>query len=83
MEAATRTRNGARFIGELAMLLIYFGCFLPIGLVFRVVKYDALKLDLEESKTTYWETKKSPTNMASITANRSRVCQVFTNRAVY
>ena len=52
-------------IGELAMLLVYFGVFLPFGLVFRAVKRDVLQLRLNRNKTTYWQAKKPPTNVAS------------------
>ena len=47
-------------IGELAMLAIYFGVFLPIGLCFRLLKRDALRLKLNRDATTYWHAKKPP-----------------------
>ena len=52
-------------IGELAMLMIYFGVFLPIGLAFRIAKRDALQRTLDQQKTTYWQPKKQPANVAS------------------
>jgi hypothetical protein len=52
-------------VGELAMLVIYFGCFLPIGIVFRVFRRDALTLKLDRNATSYWESKKQPTSLAS------------------
>ena len=52
-------------IGELAMLAIYFGVFLPFGLVFRLAKRDSLQLRLNQDKDSYWETKKQPANIAS------------------
>ena len=52
-------------IGELAMLVIYFACFLPFGLAFRLLKRDALGLELDRERSSYWEVKKSPTNVAS------------------
>lgn len=52
-------------VGEVAMLVIYFGCFLPIGLVFRVLRRDALRLRLDRNATSYWESKKQPTKLAS------------------
>ena len=45
-------------IGELAMLLIYFGVFLPIGLCFRLLGRDALQLKMGRSQTTYWQARK-------------------------
>ena len=47
------------------MVLIYFGCFMPFGLAFRVLKRDALGLKIDRNKTTYWEAKKPPTSVAS------------------
>jgi Saxitoxin biosynthesis operon protein SxtJ len=34
--------------------LVYFGLFLPLGLVFRLLKRDALLLRPRPSLTTYW-----------------------------
>ena len=47
-------------IGELAMLLVYLGVFLPIGLVFRVMNRDALQLKFDRRARTYWQAKKPP-----------------------
>ena len=47
-------------IGELAMLLVYFGVFLPIGLVFRAMNRDALQLKFDSRARTYWQAKKPP-----------------------
>lgn len=52
-------------VGELVMLVIYFGCFFPIGMVFRVFRRDALRLKLDRNATSYWESRKQPTSMAS------------------
>ena len=52
-------------IGEMAMILIYFVCFLPFALAFRFLKRDALKLRPNRDATTYWEAKKQPTDLAS------------------
>ncbi|MEW4564734.1 hypothetical protein AB1K70_19495 [Bremerella sp. JC770] len=52
-------------VGELAMLMIYFGVFLPLGLVFRCMKRDALQRELDRDRESYWEPKKQPTNIAS------------------
>jgi hypothetical protein len=42
-------------VGELAMLTIYFGVLLPIGLCFRLIGRDALKLSMRRQAQTYWE----------------------------
>jgi hypothetical protein len=52
-------------VGELAMLMIYFGVFLPFGLIFRLIGRDALQLKLDRTRTTYWQTKKQPSNDGS------------------
>ena len=45
-------------LGELAMLVVYFGVFLPIGLTFRLVGRDALKRQFEPDSSTYWQPRK-------------------------
>lgn len=52
-------------VGEFALLLVYFGVFLPFGLVFRIVRRDGLQLRLERKRKTYWQAKKQPSNVAS------------------
>ena len=51
--------------GELAMLLIFFGVFLPMGLVFRALGRDNLRLRRDPHATTYWQSKPQPRDMAS------------------
>ena len=52
-------------IGEFVLLVTFFGLFLPIGLIFRLLKRDALELKLDRQAKTYWQAKKQPTNVAS------------------
>ncbi len=52
-------------IGELAMLIIYFGVFLPIGFGFRLIGRDALQLTLDRDAETYWQPKRQPKDVAS------------------
>lgn len=52
-------------VSELALLAIYFGVFLPIGLFFRLTGRDALQLRLDRSQKTYWQRKKPPQGAAS------------------
>ncbi len=52
-------------LGELAMLLIYFGCFLPLAIIMRCVKRDALQLKLDRRAKTYWRKKAPPKDAAS------------------
>lgn len=42
-------------IGEIALLTIYFGIFLPIGLLFRWWRRDALQRKLDRSRASYWQ----------------------------
>lgn len=52
-------------VGEIMMALVFYGVFLPIGLVFRVMGRDALQLQLERAAPTYWAAKKKPNGAAS------------------
>ena len=52
-------------IGELAMLAIYFGVFLPFGLVFRIIGRDALQRSICKQNATYWQSKAPPPSAAS------------------
>ena len=52
-------------MGEVAMLLIYFGVFLPFGLVFRIAKRDSLQLKFDKNRDSYWQAKRQPANIAS------------------
>lgn len=52
-------------IGEIAMLLIYFGVFFPIGLAFKLMNRDALQRKLDRNASTYWQAKAQPRNAAS------------------
>ena len=52
-------------VGELAMLIIYYGVFLPFGLVFRILRRDSLELKIRRDQDSYWEAKKQPSDVAS------------------
>ncbi|MCA9074966.1 MAG: hypothetical protein KDA93_08040 [Planctomycetaceae bacterium] len=52
-------------VGEIALVLIYFGVFLPIGIVFRLLRRDALQLKRDPNTTTYWRPKSAPKDAAS------------------
>lgn len=51
-------------ISELAMLIIYFGVFLPIAVCFKILGRDALNRNLARSKLSYWEDKKTSRDLA-------------------
>ena len=59
-------------LGEVALLVIYFGVFLPIGLIFRLIRRDALQLTFQPTAKTYWQAKKPPTGRPAITDNSER-----------
>ncbi len=52
-------------VGEVAMLFIYFGIFLPTRLLFSLLRRDALKLRIDREAETYWQTKSEPKDAAS------------------
>lgn len=52
-------------VGEVLMLLIYFGVFWPMGMIFWLVKRDAMQRKLDREAPTYWQAKKAPAAAAS------------------
>jgi len=52
-------------VGELSMIMIYFGLFLPLSLAFRVTGRDALQLKRLKSSSSYWQEKKQPANAST------------------
>lgn len=52
-------------VGEVAMLVIYFGVFVPLGFVFRAMQGDPLELRLDRARDSYWQPKKKPLHVAN------------------
>lgn len=52
-------------IGELSMLFIYYGLFVPIGLAFRLVRRDALQMKFDRHTESYWQPVEKPKGVAS------------------
>lgn len=52
-------------VGELALLLMYAIVIVPVALIFRLMKRDALKLKMDRDATTYWQPKKQPRDVSS------------------
>ena len=50
-------------LGEVVMLLIYFGLFLPMSIVFRIIGRDALKRRTQNGEESFWQKKKRPTSV--------------------
>ena len=53
------------FVGELSMIMIYFGLFLPFSLVFRIIGRDALQLKRPKSATSNWQKRQQPTDVST------------------
>ena len=51
--------------GEVAMLLIYFGLFLPMSIVFRMTGRDSLGRRSQPSEKTFWRERKQPSGPGS------------------
>ena len=52
-------------VGELLLILIFLGVFLPLGLMFRVARRDALQLKFDRGKDSYWQPKPSARSTSS------------------
>jgi len=52
-------------VGELAILLIFLGIFLPISLIFKLTGRDALRLKFDKNAATYWQPKSEPKHVSS------------------
>lgn len=50
-------------VGEVAMLLLYFGVFLPMALMLRIAGRDALRRRSSTNSETYWQKRKSSTSI--------------------
>ncbi len=50
-------------VSNLLMSALYFGMFLPLGLVFRLIGRDALGLRPRPDATTYWRPHRSPADV--------------------
>lgn len=52
-------------LGEVTLVLIFVGVFVPMGMIFRLMKRDSLQLRLDGNAQTYWRPKKQPHGVAS------------------
>ena len=50
------------FAGEIAMLAIYFGLFLPLAIVFRLIGRDSLGRKSKTSDSTFWRPRNQTQN---------------------
>ena len=51
-------------VGEAVLLVIFFGLFAPMGLLFRLIGRDALQRRLDRGAKTYWQRKRQPASAA-------------------
>lgn len=52
-------------VGEVVMLAIYFGVFLPIGLIFKLMRRDAMQSGFDRDAKSYWQPKRQPSSADS------------------
>jgi len=52
-------------LGEVLLLAMYFGVFMPIGLLFKLLGRDPLDRKFQKSSASYWVPKKSAPNAAA------------------
>ena len=80
-------------LGEVAMFLIYMTVFLPIGMYFRLVSRDRLRLKHDRQASSYWQSKRQPKSstmfyfnwfsnvVRSLSICFSNRCQLITERS--
>ena len=47
-------------VGEILLVMVFLFVFLPIGLVFRIMRRDRLQLTIDHNRTSYWQPKEIP-----------------------
>jgi len=52
-------------VSELLILIVFVGLFVPVGLVFRLLRRDVLNLGFDPHAETYWQPKWQPTDVTS------------------
>ncbi len=52
-------------VGEFVLLAVFFGLFVPVALIFRLIGRDALQRQLDRNAPTYWQPKHQPSNVRS------------------
>lgn len=50
-------------IGELILLMIFVGVFLPMALLFRIIRRDVLQRRLNAGSETFWVPRNAPSNV--------------------
>ena len=52
-------------VHEVTMAVMFFGVFVPLGLVFRLIGRDPLAKRIDRNAASYWLPKKQPRDAAS------------------
>ena len=52
-------------VGEVILLTIFVVAFVPLALLFKIVKRDALQRSFDREASSYWQPKRAPRNAAS------------------
>ena len=52
-------------VSELTLLVLFYGLFLPIGLLLRLLGRDPLDRKFDAQASSYWQPKKPPADVAS------------------
>jgi hypothetical protein len=50
-------------VGELLLVVIYFGVFTPVALFFKLIRRDALARDFDPAASSYWTCKAQPADV--------------------
>jgi hypothetical protein len=50
-------------VGELLLLIVYFGVFTPVAILFRLIGRDALRRRFEPAAPSYWTLKQQPVDV--------------------
>lgn len=52
-------------VSELVLLMVFWGVFVPIGILFRWMGRDGLAMRREPGRSSYWEEKQPPAGLGS------------------
>jgi hypothetical protein len=52
-------------VNELVLLAAFCVVIIPVGLLFRLIRRDALQLKVDRNAATYWQPKKQPAGVRS------------------
>ena len=50
-------------VSQVMLALMFFGLFMPIGLVFRLIGRDPLRRTRPSGRESYWDPKPTPTDL--------------------